>query len=110
MRADGNQGSTLHYEPNSYNEWQEQPEVQEPPLERSGAADRWDFRQDDVNYDEQPGNLFRLMNEEEQQRLFENTARALDGAEEYIQIRHIVNCYKAGPAYGEGVADASGIS
>jgi catalase len=27
-----------------------------------------------------------------------------------IKIRHIGNCYKADPAYGEGVARALGIS
>ena len=32
MRVDGNYGSTLGYEPNSYGEWQEQPDFAEPPL------------------------------------------------------------------------------
>lgn len=49
------------------------------------------------------------MSSEEQQRLFENTARNFDGAEEFIKIRHIVNCFKADPHYGEGVAKAAGI-
>jgi catalase len=40
MRVDGNHGSTLAYEPNSYGEWQEQPEFAEPPLSLEGAADR----------------------------------------------------------------------
>ena len=44
MRVDGNYGSTLHYEPNSYGEWQEQPEFTEPPLALEGAAARWDYR------------------------------------------------------------------
>ena len=30
MRVDGNHGATLHYEPNSYNVWNEQPEHNEP--------------------------------------------------------------------------------
>lgn len=34
----------------------------------------------------------------------------LDGAEKFIQMRHIGNCYQADPAYGLGVADALGIS
>lgn len=110
MRVDGNMGSTLHYEPNSYGEWQEQPEYNEPPLDLYGAADRWDFRQDDDNYFEQPGKLFNLMNDEQQQVLFENTARDMQGVERFIQIRHIVHCYKADPAYGQGVAEALGIA
>ena len=36
-RVDGNYGSTLHYEPNSYGEWQEQPDFSEPPLKLEGV-------------------------------------------------------------------------
>lgn len=109
MRVDGNFGSTLGYEPNSYGEWQEQPEFKEPPLALEGAADNWNHREDNDDYYTQPGNLFRLMKEDERQRLFENTARAMGDCPEEIKIRHIGNCYKADPAYGEGVAKALGI-
>ena len=110
MRVDGNQGSTLAYEPNSYGQWQEQPDFAEPPLELYGAAARWNFREDDSDYFTQPGKLFRLMSPAQQQVLFENTARAMGDAPQQIKIRHIGNCYKADPAYGEGVAKALGIS
>jgi catalase len=50
------------------------------------------------------------MNKAQQQVLFENTARAMGDAPEFIKIRHIANCQKADPAYGKGVADALGIS
>ncbi len=109
MRVDGNYGSTLGYEPNSYGEWQEQPETAEPPLELSGAADRWDFRDDDDDYYTQPGLLFRLMSPAQQETLFGNTARAMGDAPEMVKLRHIGNCYKADPAYGEGVAAALGL-
>jgi catalase len=33
MRVDGNYGGTLHYEPNSFGQWQEQPGYREPPLQ-----------------------------------------------------------------------------
>lgn len=110
MRVDGNYGSTKGYEPNSYGEWQEQPDFSEPPLAINGAADHWNFREDDDDYYSQPGNLFRLMTPEKQQVLFENTARAIDGADDEVKKRHIRNCLKADPAYGKGVADAIGIS
>lgn len=110
MRVDGNYGSTKGYEPNSYGEWQEQPDFSEPPLAIDGAADHWNFREDDDDYYSQPGNLFRLMSAEQQQVLFDNTARAIDGADEQVKKRHIRNCLKADPAYGKGVADAIGIS
>ncbi|RAV10924.1 catalase [Paenibacillus contaminans] len=109
MRVDGNAGSTLAYEPNSYGQWQEQPEHKEPPLALDGAAANWNFREDDDDYYTQPGLLFRLMDEGQQKALFENTARAMGDAPDEIKKRHIGNCLKADPAYGEGVAKALGI-
>jgi catalase len=109
MRVDGNYGSTLGYEPNSYGEWQEQPQFAEPPLPLEGAADHWNFREDDDDYFTQPGKLFRLMTPAQQQVLFENTARAMGDAPRPVKIRHIGNCYNADPAYGKGVAAALGI-
>jgi catalase len=109
MRVDGNYGSTPHYEPNSNGTWQEQPEYAEPPLALDGAADRYDYRADDDDYFTQPGLLFGLMDAAQQQALFGNTARAMGDAAEAVKIRHIANCAKADPAYGEGVAAALGI-
>ncbi len=109
MRVDGNHGSTLGYEPNSYGEWQQQPDFSEPPLDLDGAAAHWDAREDDADYFTQPGKLFRLMNKDQQEALFGNTARAMGDAPEEIKLRHIGNCLKADPAYGQGVAKALGL-
>ena len=109
MRVDGNCGSTLGYEPNSYGEWQDSAEFLEPPLEIDGAADHWDHRQDDADYYSQPGILFRLMSKEQKQVLFENTARAMGDAPKEIKLRHIRNCLKADEAYGNGVAKELGL-
>ena len=109
MRVDGNHGGTLGYEPNSYGEWREQPDFAEPPLAIDGAADRWNFREDDDDYFTQPGKLFRLMSPKQKEALFGNTARALGDAPEEIKLRHIGNCLKADPKYGEGVAKALGL-
>ncbi|NLY42307.1 MAG: catalase [Desulfovibrionales bacterium] len=109
MRVDSNYGSTLGYEPNSYGQWQEQPEYAEPPLSLSGAAAHWNAREDDADYYTQPGKLFRLMSPEQQEVLFGNTARNMGDAPEEIKIRHIKNCLQADPAYGAGVAKALGI-
>ena len=109
MRVDGNQGSKLHYEPNSFGQWQEQPEYEEPAETVYGDIMRYDFRQDDEDYYTQPGKLFRLMTSEQQKVLFENTARNMEGVPEFIKMRHINNCLKADPEYGEGVAEAMGI-
>ena len=109
MRVDGNYGSYTNYEPNSNGAWKDQPDFSEPPLKLSGDADRWKYPCDDADYYEQPGKLFRVMTPEQQEALFGNTARAMDGVPREIQIRHIYNCFKADPAYGKGVADALGI-
>ena len=106
MRTDDNYGATLGYEPNSYGEWQEQPDMKEPPLELSGAADHWNHREDDNDYYSQAGDLFRMMSNEQQEALFGNTARAMGDAPEEIKIRHIGNCLKADENYGKGVSKA----
>ena len=109
MRVDGNYGSTIGYEPNSYGEWQEQPDFTEPSLKLEGAADHWNYRKDDDDYYTQPGKLFRLMSAAQRKVLFENTARGMGDAPKEIKLRHIGNCLKADPAYGNGVAKALGI-
>lgn len=108
MRVDDNHGATLGYEPNSYGEWQEQPDFREPPLSVEGAADHWNHRED-TDYYSQPGALFRLMTPVQQQTLFANTANSISGVPREIQIRHIRHCLKADSAYGKGIADALGI-
>ena len=105
MRVDGNQGGTLGYEPNSEQEWAEQPDFREPPLSIEGAADHWNHRVDE-DYYSQPRALFRLMTPAQQQALFDNTARAISGASEQVKQRHIGNCTRCDPAYGAGVAEA----
>lgn len=110
MRIHPYQGGQVSYSPNSYGEWEDSKEHQEATLQLAGDADYWDFDEDDNHYYEQPGKLFRLQSPEEQQRLFENTASNMQGTSKEVQLRHINNCYKADPAYGEGVANALGIS
>ena len=105
-RVDDNYGGLPHYEPNSFNQWREQPQYKEPALKISGNGDFWNFNDDDSNYFEQPRELFRLMKPEQQTILFENTARAIGDAPEFIKLRHIRNCYAADPKYGAGIAKA----
>ena len=109
-RVDGNYGSTLHYEPNSFGQWQEQPQYAEPPLKINGDAAHWNFREDDSDYFSQPRALFNLMNAAQKQALFDNTAAAMGDAPDFIKYRHIRNCYACDPAYGEGVAKALGLT
>ena len=105
-RVDANYGSLPHYEPNSFGQWQEQPTYKEPPLKITGDADFWDYREDDSDYFSQPRALFNLMNDTQKQALFDNTARALGDAPDFIKDRHVENCTKCDPAYGAGVRKA----
>ena len=108
MRVDGNSGGTTSYFPNRHGDWADAGNPAEPPLPISGTATHWDHRVDDDHW-EQPGNLFRLMSAEQQQALFENTARAMEGVSAAVKQRHVSNCSKADPAYGAGVARALGL-
>ena len=69
-------------------------------------ADWWNYRDDDADYYKQPGDLFRLMTPEQRQALFDNTARAMGDAPDFIKQRHVDNCRKADRAYGAGVEAA----
>lgn len=109
-RMDGNYHGLPHYEPNSFRQWQEQPKYREPPLKITGDGDFWDFREDDDDYFTQPCLLFNLMSKQQKQILFDNTARALGDALDFIQYRHIRNCYFCNPDYGEGIAKALGMT
>lgn len=102
-RVDANYGGLPHYEPNSFGQWQEQPQYKEPPLKITGDADFWDYREDDADYFSQPRALFELMNAEQKQALFDNTARALGDALDFIKARHLSNCEKCHPDYAAGV-------
>lgn len=109
MRVDGNNGAAPNYQPNTLGGPEDNRRYNEPPLALHGAADRFDHRLD-ADYYSQAGDLFRLMSQEQQQRLFGNIGRSLGGVSRRdIQIRQIRHCHAADPAYGAGVAVALGI-
>lgn len=108
MRVDGNHGGLLHYNPNSFGEWDEQPQYKEPPLQVESPADHWNHREDE-DYYSQPRELFKLMNKEQRKALFENTARHMGDAPKAIKIKHIQNCHNVDPEYAKGIAKALDI-
>src|SRR5271166_3680780 len=97
------------YEPNSFNGPVEDPRFVEPPLELSGDAARYNHREDNDDY-RQPGDLFRLIGKEAQQRLVSNVAEAMQGVPREIVERQLGHCAKADPKYAEGVAHALGMT
>ena len=108
MRFDAPAGSDAYYEPNSFGGPVEQPGVKEPPLRISGDADHYDHRagNDDTT---QAGDLFRLFDAGQRERLFGNIAAAMQGVPAEIVARQIALFRRADAAYGEGVARALGL-
>lgn len=110
MRVDGNYGATVGYQPNSLWEWDEQSEFREPPLELQGAMDSYepkDDQTDDTFY--QAGDLYRLMTEDQKQRLIANTVRNMAGVTKNIMYRHTAHCYRADPDYGRRFVASLGL-
>ncbi len=95
----------LYYEPNSFGGPAEGTRLPEPPLRINGDADRFNHRDGNDDYT-QPGNLFRMMNAEQQGRLFRNIAEAMQGVPADIVERQMVHFERADPAYGAGVRSA----
>jgi catalase len=98
-----------YYEPNSFSGPAQNPAYAEPPLKISGDADRYDHRVGNDDYT-QPGNLFRLMTPEQQGRLMDNLAEAMQGIPVEIMKRQIAHFTRADPAYGAGVALRLGVA
>jgi len=94
-----------YYEPNSFNGPTEDKAYGEPPLPLHGDADRYNHRGSTDDYT-QAGNLFRLFNVEQKQRLFDNIAAAMQNVPDEIKRRQIALFDKCDPAYGAGVTKA----
>ena len=94
-----------YYEPNSLNGPKQDARYAEPALPLHGDADRYNHRIGNDDFT-QPGNLFRLFNPAQKQRLFENIAAAMQGIPESIARRQLALFAKCDPAYGEGVRKA----
>jgi len=108
MRFDGNYGDSVIYEPNSFGGPQQNPSFKEPPLKISGDADAYDqpTRDDDFV---QPGNLYRLMPPDEQDRLVQNLVNSLKTVPKFIQERMLKHIYKADSTWGDRIAKGLGI-
>ncbi len=100
------EGGDAYYEPNSMGGPAEDSDFSEPPLALpADFADRYDHREGNDDYT-QPGNLFRLMDDEQKAQLFQNIAEAMDGVPQEIIERQLAHFDKADPAYGDGVRNA----
>lgn len=109
MRFDDNGGGHVNYEPSSFNGPVEDKTYQEPPLKLEGDAYNYNHRVD-KDYYTQPGDLYRIMPEDEKKRLHGNAARSMNGAPENIQVRAIARFYQADENCGKGIAEELKIS
>jgi catalase len=109
MRFDGNGGGSVNYEPNSFDGPTEDKSVNEPPLLLEGDAFNYNHRVD-KDYYTQPGDLYRLVPEEEKKRIASNVAEAMEGVPEDIQIRAIARFYQADERCGSDIAALRGIA
>jgi catalase len=99
LRFDGNGGSAVNYEPNSFQGPTQNPQVKEPPLALDGYADRYDHRDGNEDY-RQAGDLYRLMTEGEQSQLIGNLVEALRPVPSFIQLRQLQHFHRADPDFG----------
>jgi catalase len=97
--------SDAYYEPNLFGGPRQEPRYAEPLLAFEGEVNHYDHRSGNDGHT-QPGNLFRLFDAGQRQRLYENIAAAMRGVPEQIHSRQIALFSKCDEAYGAGVAAA----
>ncbi len=108
MRFDHNGGSSVYYEPNSFGGPKDSPVDRTSPFEVTGQANSTSYNSDD--HYTQAGDLYRLMSDEEQDRLINTIVEAMKPVErDDIKLRQIAHFYKADPNYGTRVAQGLGL-
>ncbi|MFB5190190.1 catalase [Alicyclobacillus fastidiosus] len=108
MRFDGNGGGSVNYEPNSFQGPVQSDAAKGYLLPVSGVAAEHPYVSDD--HYTQPGDLYRLLPADEQDRLIDNIVHAMNGVDEVIARRQIEHFAKADTAYGQRVAKGLGIA
>ena len=102
-----NENPDAYYEPNSFDGPVEDPSKAEPPLKIDGDADRYG-NEDDDDFT-QAGNLFRMFDDGQKQRLFDTIAAEMEGVPKEIIEKQLKLFDKADPKYGAGVRKALGM-
>ncbi len=105
----GNTNPDAYYEPNTKGGAVEDPSVAEPPMKIDGDVNRYEENDTFGDY-KQPGDLFRLFNTEQKERLFNNIAAAMQGVSMGIIEKQLAHFDKADPEYGNGVRKALNLT
>lgn len=108
MRIDGNGGDKVNYEPNSFNGPVSNCKLSEPPLSVDGDVEAYNNRED-LDYYTQPGDLFRLMPEDEKIRTISNIVEAMEGVPGFIRLRVAARFYLADERCGTAIAEKLAI-
>lgn len=109
MAVNGNGGGKPVYEPNTVDGPTEDPNAKISTYEVEGTADSVSYDSDD--HFTQPGDLYRLMSEDEKKRLVQNFANHMrEATRDDIKLLQIKHFYKADPEWGERVAKELGLS
>ncbi len=109
MRPDRNGGRAPNYEPNSFGGPVQAEEFREPPMKLSCAiVDRFDASEGNDTH-RQAGDLFRLMDSDQQERLINNIVGSMASVPYEIQMRQLCHFFRADQNYGMGIAKGLGI-
>lgn len=109
MAYGDNGGASVYYEPNSFGGPKESPEHKISPFDVSGQAASVAYDHDD--HYTQPGDLYRLLSEDERARLVRNIVDSMQPVELVdIKLRQIGHFYKADPEFGTRIAEELGLS
>ena len=111
VMSQGSGGSATNYFPNSDNNAPKpDPQFKEPGLHLGDVtADRYDHRAGNDDYT-QAGNLYRLMPEDEKERLTTALAGSLEQVSPEIQNRQLCHFFRADADYGTRIAKKLGIT
>ena len=108
LRFDENGGSLDNYEPNGFGGPVQSASYAEPRLQVSGYADRHDQHLGNDDFT-QAGDLYRLLNSEQRERLTSVIANTMKGLPKAVTIPNIKNFLKCHGEYGEKIAIKLGI-
>lgn len=109
MRHDDNGGGAVNYEPNSFNgPVDNRAKYKEPALQLNGPADHYNNHKD-TDYYTQPGDLFRLLPEDEKMRTIQNICDEMEGVPDDIRLRVAARYYLCDERLGGGISDKCGF-
>lgn len=115
MRVDGNGGSNPNYYPNSFDDMEIDENYKEPAWELDSTLADWYDRNGEGDNDHftQPGNLFRLMTDEQKSNTVGNIVGAMQGitGERRMDIinRQLCHFFRADAQLGARVAEGLGV-